>query len=190
MYTRSQLRHACFRAKNNRLTEDNKKTLEVVSPLLAEHQTWSTFADKWDLITTKSGEIIIIKPESDYDYVHSTCIEARTLVRLGQEIAFSDPRKENVIQVVENLMLDNMMSWSNYGEAWGVTIDVALKQIRTKLYHVEPTQIEVTQEMIDASRISDPAPLTQAPDTELLAEKMTPEQEKLFKNLISKLGNP
>ena len=47
-YTRSEIRHACYRAKNGLITEKIAPILSLVEPLLEEHQNWDNFSKVWD----------------------------------------------------------------------------------------------------------------------------------------------
>ena len=49
-------------------------------------------------------------------------------------------------------MLEGKMNWENYGTNWNVTLDVPTAQVSTRLLNVQPGQIEVTPEMIQASQ--------------------------------------
>ena len=189
MITRSEIRHACYRAKNNAATEKNLELLSIVEPLLHPHQRWENFADVWDIIYT-NGEVKSVSPEVDLEYIKTVCQEKSIEVKYNIDEASikTDERKENVITIVESKMLDGKMTWENYGQKWGVEIDPVLKAINTKLYH-EVSQKAVTVEMIEASKISlDSAPYIgeQAVETEMEAKPMTPEQQAAFEAFLAK----
>lgn len=187
MYTRSEIRHACFRAKNNAATEENKKVLAIVEPLLDVHQRWENFGTVWDVLLDSNSNIIIIKPETDYDFIHTTCIEASLYKKNGIKFdSFSD-RQKNIIVTVETLMLDNLMSWESYGKAWGVEIDQSTKTIKTRLYNVRSSQIEVTDEMIKSSmKDADGSAFTEKEENVLEAKPMNAEQQKAFEEFLAK----
>lgn len=187
MYRRSEIRHACFRAKKNAATEENKKVLAIVEPLLDVHQRWENFGTVWDVLLDSNSNIIIIKPETDYDFIHTTCIEASLYKKNGIKFdSFSD-RQKNIIVTVETLMLDNLMSWESYGKAWGVEVDQSTKTIKTRLYNVRSSQIEVTDEMIKSSmKDADGSAFTEKEENVLEAKPMNAEQQKAFEEFLAK----
>lgn len=153
MYSRSEIRHACFRAKNGALTDKNKKIVEIVKPLLKTHQRFDNFTTEWDILVTSGGAITIIKPEVDIDFIKATCLEKQFQVKYGVGTEMT-PRKQNIITIVEIMMLDGKMTWENFEEVWSVQVDLQLKTISTKLF-ISRTQIPVTEEMIQASKQSE-----------------------------------
>jgi hypothetical protein len=185
MYSRSDVRHACFRAKKNAASEDNKKILAEVEKLLSPGQRWDNFTKIWDVLIDKIGQIVIIKPETNYDYIHSTCLEASLYTK--KNLSFDDfsDRQKNIILTVETLMLEKLMTWENYNKNWGVELDPVTKIIKTKLYNAPSRQIEVTPEMITASmKDADGSPLSQP--TVLEAKPMSEEQKKAFEEFLAK----
>ena len=185
MYSRSDIRHACFRAKKNVATDENKKVLAEVEKLLLPGQRWDNFTKVWDVLIDKAGKIVIIKPETDYDYIHSTCLEASLYSK--KNISFDDfsDRQKNIILTVETLMLENLMTWENYNKNWGIELDPVNKSIKTKLFNVVSSQIEVTPEMITASmKDADGSPLSQPLVVE--AKPMSPEQQSAFEEFLAK----
>lgn len=188
MYTRSELRHACFRAKKGAASEKNQLLLDVVQPLLKPYQKWENFSKVWDILVDKSGQIKIIKPETNYDYIHSTLLEASLYAKQGIDFDSFDDRQLNIITQVEILMLDNIMNWKNYNRVWGVEVDPELKTLKTRLYNVDPRQKEVTQEMIEASKKdADGSPMSPPPEPNVLEMKpMTEEQNKAFEEFLAK----
>lgn len=155
---RSELRHACFRAKNNAITPDKQHFLNAVEPLLSPGQNWDNFTKVWDLLVTKTGKIVIIKPETDYDFIHSTCLKANIYALRDLEFDFSD-REANIITIVEIMMLEGLMKWKTYNTDWGIIIDTELGVIRTKLYNRPTNQIDVTSKMIEDSKIDTTQPI-------------------------------
>lgn len=188
MYTRSELRHACFRAKKGAISEKHQPLLDVLTPLLKPYQKWENFSTVWDILVTGSGDVKIVKPETDYDYIHNTLLEASLYARQGIDFDSFDDRQMNIIIQVQSIMLDNIMSWSNYNKVWGVEVDLELKIIKTKLYNLKPAQKEVTQEMIEASKKdADGAPMTAIPQPNVLEMKpMTEEQSRAFEEFLAK----
>jgi hypothetical protein len=166
--TRSDIRHACYRAKNNQPA--NMEALTLVEAKLVKGEKWETFAVEWDVLLTASGDIVIIKPEIDYDFVHSTCLEAALYKKKGLEWDF-DQRATNVLQIVELNMLDNM-KWAEYNKTWGVYIDYELKKIHTKSFRTK--QNVVTADMIEASKKSDGAEMVAPGFVPVVDMKMEP----------------
>lgn len=185
MYKRSELRHACFRAKNGTATEANKQLLNVIEPLLVVGQRWENFSSLWDLLIGTDGSIKIIKPETDLDYVKKVCLEKSLCVKMKLEENWDD-RDQNIITIIESLMLDKLMTWESYAKTWGVDIDMSLKMLSTKLYR-NPTQKEVTEEMILASRVSaDNQAYVGAEENNVVleAKTMSPEETKKFEQMV------
>lgn len=151
MITRSDLRNACYRAKKNVAEPRHQALLDMILPLLAEHQRWDNFPAVWDLLI-KGNEIKIITPESDFDYIHNTLLEISLYVKKGMfDLNELDDRQLNIYTIVDIIMLEGVMKWETYNKTWGVAIDPELNQIRTIQYNVKSSQIEVTDEMIKSS---------------------------------------
>lgn len=192
MYTKSEIRHACYRAKKGAATEKNWELLsKCVEPLLGIEQRWENFGDVWDILVNRKDQTVsIIKPESNYDKVHSACVEYSTLVKHGLPVNKISERVANIVEIVENGMLDNIMSWETYGDKWGVEVDVEQKLIKTRLF-TEPSQIEVTDEMIAASLVRGPqVAAREEQPVELEAVPMTDEQVEAFKKMLSNTEKP
>jgi phosphoenolpyruvate synthase/pyruvate phosphate dikinase len=185
MYTRSELRYACYRAKKGNATEDLKPLLETVEAKLAVHQKWENFTSVWDILVDGQNEVIVMRPETDYDYVHSTCLEAGILSKRHMNFTSFNDRQHNIINIVESAMLEKLMTWETYGKDWGIEIDPELKLIKTKLYNTVSNQITVTEEMIEASKkepnftpIDIPEPL------ELDVKPMSPDEIDTVKKMF------
>lgn len=187
MYSRSELRHACYRAKNNAVSETQKPIIDIIEPLLVVGQRFENFAELWDILITKTGSIKIVKPETDYDFIHSTLLEAAIYTKQNSSFDVFDDRQLNIITQVESLMLDNIMTWSNYNKIWGVELDTNLKTLKTKLYNIDAKQKEVTAEMIEASKKDADGSALNMPESNVLEMKtMTPEQSKAFEAFLAK----
>lgn len=191
---KSDYRYACYRAKKG-TAEDAliKDRLAVLKPLLGPAQRWENFAETWDILIDKKGDVVIIQPEMDEDYIHKVCLEAKFKAEKGLDVSFDNDRQMNIVNVLETHMLDGLMDWNNYNEAWGVDIDHEFKRLGTKLYNSRPSQIEVTQEMIDASVLdADPSHerKEETPHFEVTVgeqSEMSPEQREFFeKNFLNK----
>lgn len=152
MNNRSELRYACYSAKKGIINDNIKNSLDVIAPLLTVGQNWSNFSVVWDIIISRPGDVKIIKPETDYDYIHSTLIEAALYKKQGISLDTFSDRQLGIIDQVSTLMVDGLMSLENYNKNWGISVDPDLKQIKTRLYNVKKTQIEVTDAMIEASK--------------------------------------
>lgn len=188
MVTRSELRNACYRAKKGVATEAHQPLLDMITPLLSDRQNWKNFPSEWDVMI-KGDKVKIIKPETDYNYIHSTLLEAALYKKQGIDFDSFTDRQLNIIHTVEILMLEGLMTWANYNKVWGVVVDPELKQIKTTLYNVKSTQIEVTDDMIKASmKDADGTPLTEptVKETELEMKPMDAAMEKAFKEFLSK----
>jgi hypothetical protein len=183
---RSDVRYACTRAKNGNASGEFQLILDQVKALLAPHQRWDNFKTVWDVLIDRSGGIVIIKPETDFNYIHSTCLEASFIAKKGLSFLDLTERQANIVTIVEASMLDSLMTWENYNNAWGIEVDQDLKSIKTKLYNVQDNQITVTDEMIEASKKTPEgitAPIEERPVT-LTAQPMTDEQIKTFNKML------
>lgn len=156
---RSQVRHALYRAKNNIFAEDKQYIYDLVEPIIPVNESWQTFATKWDIFV-RDDIISIIKPEIDYDFIHTTCLEKSLHVKNDIKMQLTD-RQDNAIQIVELNMLEGEMTWQTYNKTWGVFVDTELKRIHTKLFRTVVN--EVTEEMIRDSAKSDGAAMAEVP---------------------------
>lgn len=190
MFTRSEVRHACFRAKKKADNEKHKEVLDLVKSKLPEGYRFENFAELWDVMVT-GGNITIVQPESDYDFIHETCTEAAVMARLGKDFSAMTARQQNVIAVVENEMLDGLTVWKEYNRKWGVTLDTELKKIKIKLFSVKPSQLEVTDEMITSSmKDADGSALTIEQVNALEAKPMDEKQRAMFEEFLAKRNKP
>jgi len=177
MVTKGNLRYACYRAKKGNITSDIMPLLESIEVKLEAHQRWENFSTEWDILVSDNNEIIIIKPETDYNFIHSTCLEANILSKREMSFSSFDERQRNIIKIIEASMLDELMSWETYNTSWGIEIDHTLKLIKTKLYNVESNQITVTEEMIEASKKEPTIVPLNAPDPLVLEPTPMSEEE-------------
>lgn len=186
-FTRSTVRHTCFRTKNEQpVSEGCELIVEKVAKIIPKGETWKTFSINWDVFVENDGNIIAIKPEADYDYIHSVCLEASLYKKKKMPFEF-DARAQNVIQIVELNMMSNM-HWEDYNKTWGVFVDHELKKIHTKWF--KTAQNVVTDEMIESSKKSDGSELTSLASIPMVELEMTPseptEQEKALINKLRK----
>lgn len=156
---RSEIRHALYRAKNNIIAPEKQYIYDMVSKLLPVNESFATFANRWDVFVS-NDTITIIKPEVDYDFIHTTCLEKALHVKNNIDMELTD-RQSNALQIVELNMLDGKMEWDTYNKTWGVFVDTELKRIHTKLFRTVIN--EVTEEMIQSSAQSDGAAMQELP---------------------------
>ncbi len=147
---RSDVRHACYRAKNDIFSEATKHIIDMIESKMEIHHKWNDFSKKWDVIVA-DGEIHLIEPENDYSFIHSTLLEISFLVKRGISLDEISPRQKNIVIMIEQNMLDGIMTWENYNVAWGFEIDKISNTIRTKMFNAPSNQIEVTDDMIKSS---------------------------------------
>ena len=189
MYNKSKLRYACYRAKNGCVLDKHKDAVEYVESFLGPEHKWERFSITWDLLLDEeTGEIEIIKPEDDHNFINNTCLEAKILAKKNLPFDDFSRRQQNVLTIVESHMLGGLMSWTNYGESWEVDVDGMTKQITTRMLNTKSNQIEVTQEMIDASK-RDPEEIPERPelsDTEV--RDATPEEIEKIREKMHSMG--
>lgn len=156
---RSEIRHALYRAKNGIFAESTKPFLDMVEPNIPVNESWATFSKNWDIFFN-GGQVTVIRPEVDYDFIHTTCLEKSLHVKNSIPMD-ATPRQLNAIQIVELNMLEGKMSWLTYNKTWGISVDIELKRISTRLFATNVN--EVTDEMIKKSASSDGAAMTAVP---------------------------
>lgn len=189
MYSRSEIRHACYRAKNGAVTEKNKSILALIEPLLQHNYKWENFSIEWDVIVTRDKQIKLIKPERDYDFVHKALLKASLYDEMSKPFDDLEDRERNIVIQVESLLLDKIMTWKNYNTVWGVELDKISNVIKTKMYGTTSSQIEVTPEMITASmKDADGSAMSDKRDGETVLEMkpMTDAQRKAFEEFLAK----
>ena len=155
MYSRRDIRYSLHRAKKGHQQHpaNVKEVLDWVLEQKPDDLHMSDFATEWDIIVTKNKTVEFVKPERDINYIQSVCAEAKVYAKMGQKFEENfDDRALNIITVIELAMLEGKMNWENYGTNWNVTLDVPTAQVSTRLLNVQPGQIEVTPEMIQASQ--------------------------------------
>lgn len=194
MLSRSDVRYNCYRMKKNK---PDAKVLEVaalVEPLLDASQTWDKFATEWDIMVSLKGEIVIIKPELDEKFIHETCLEKKMLAKKGlTDEDFSD-RQHNIVNTVESIMLDRIMTWENYNSVWGTKVNKELFLIETFMRNTNTGQKPVTEEMIKGSMQA--FPVADNPEREnkpsvQMGEftNMTPEEIEKFQAVLQMMKN-
>jgi len=152
-------------------------------------ESWETFGSRWDVIVDKKEKIHTIVPETDFDFILSTCAEAKMMFKYTGKVEFDDHRKQNIVNVVELSMLGDLMSWETYNETWGVELDHDLSRIYTKYFKTKLNI--VTPEMISASRISDgevmlkPAELEKI-EVQMQAAEPTEKEKKMLETFSKK----
>ena len=149
MSKRYLLRNACYRAKNNAILDKHKPFLDEVKPLLDENQTWDKFSIEWD-IQIIDNKIFIIKPERDLEFIKKVCLEAKFKAENNLPVQFTENfRKQNVIDIINLLLLDNVTTWANYDEVWLINLDDSnIINLRVINKNSNNIQLEVTHDMI------------------------------------------
>lgn len=189
MYSRSEVRHACYRAKNGLISEKNKPIIALVESLFKHNHRWDNFTTEWDIVVTKSKEIKIVKPEKDQNFIHKVLLKASLYDEMGKNFDDFDDRETNIVNQVELLLLEKIMSWKNYDKVWGVELDRNTNTLRTTMYNVKPSQLEVTQEMITASmKEADGSAFTGKDEntTVLDMKPMSDVEKKAFEEFLAK----
>jgi hypothetical protein len=158
--TRSEVRHAVYRKRSGCPKPEYQQVYETIEAMLPGGESWDSFSTGWDVLVI-GDDIAIIKPETDYDFIHTTCLEKAMCVNHGLTYN-TTARQENVLQIVEAGMLDGLMDWTTYNKTWGVVVEVDVKRIHTKLFLTNVNV--VTDEMIAASAKSDGAEMTAIPE--------------------------
>jgi hypothetical protein len=175
MFTRSEIRHACYRAKKDQPA--NPEILSLVKEKLSPGEDFKNFSINWDLFLDKNNVLHIIKPETNYEFAHSVCLEKSICVKNNMDPHF-EPRQENVVQIVELNMLSNM-SWETYNKTWGISIDYELKRIYTKLFKtvVNEVTFPIQEVPVETEKV------TVSP---LIAEPITKEEGEAFLAMMRK----
>lgn len=142
MLKRSDVRNACFRAKVGDWRESQKEIQDTVLSKLPPYANWDNFTKEWDVTIAKTGEIMVIKPEVNFDYALKVCTEASLRKKNGLGWEWS-VREKNIIDIVEAEMLDGITTWENFFDAWSIEIDISLKRIHVKLLNKTVGQREI-----------------------------------------------
>ena len=186
---RGEIRHSCYRMKNGVATDKNKEIAKVVEPLLKEGQTWSNFSTEWDIMLDLNKNIVVIKPELGEHYIHSTCLEKKLYEKKGLSDEEFDNRQRNIIDIVESVMLDGIMQWSNYNEVWQTRVNKENGVVETHLKKQVNTQKPVTEDMIQGSMRA--FPIAENPERGVKQEakvdsfsEMSPEEIEKFQAML------
>ena len=186
MINRSKLRHACYRMKNGVATPANETMILCITSQMAPHMTWKNFGVVWDVMVTSQGKVLVIKPEHDTDFIHKTLLKMGLYVESNTPLTKLSEREFNVVEQVRPLLLEGIMDWMNYDSVWGVSLEKDTNVIKTVLFNAPKTQIEVTAEMIEASKKdADGAAFTPPPVVELTAKPVTDEQKRLIDEMLA-----
>lgn len=177
MLKRSDVRNACFRAKVGDWRESQKEIQSVILSKLPAYANWDNFTVEWDIVISKGNDIIIIKPEIDYDFILKVCSEASTRKKFNLPWEW-EPREKNIIDIVESELLDGIMTWENFHSRWTIEIDRTLKRIHTKLLNVVIGQREIKEE----EYVIKEQPKQEEPQFKV--EVMTDEEVAEFKKII------
>jgi hypothetical protein len=189
MLSRSQIRHACYRAKNNAVTPSNQEAIALIQPLLNEGQNWSNFSTVWDVFIDKNNNIKIVKPETDRMFIEKTLIKLAAYEEMQKSFDSLDDRELNLVSQIEPMFLEGVMTWSNYGSVWGFSLASGTNLVSTFLYNIKPSQIEVTEEMIRGSiKDADGSPFSTPEDNKVVleAKPMDEFQKAKFEEFLAK----
>lgn len=139
------LRNTCFRLKKGLKPKDPElaKLIENVKG----NYSWSSFADKWDIIL-KNGKPIVYESIKDINLVSDVCAKKSMITEMGIEKEWST-EEQAIINMIESQFLDGKMDWENYKKSWRIRWDDDHNKVATELLRTAYIQKEVTQEMID-----------------------------------------
>lgn len=146
MFSRSNIRYACYRKQNNTHTEKHQLLLDDVEKVLLPTDTWEGFSNVWDIFVAQD-KITRIVPETDIDFIHTTCTEIKVKTNMGisdEEIykELSD-RQKNIYNIV--LLNSIEPNFSQYGEAWKVIVDQGAKRIEVRSLKTKNNPIKFTE---------------------------------------------
>ncbi len=183
MISRSNARHTLFRAKNG-VPKTDQESVELyasVEKLIPQNESFASFSVGWDILVSATGELSVIVPETDYDFIFATCVKKSIAEEMNVAPVLS-PREQNVIQIVEASMLERLMTWTTFNKTWGVSVDYTLKRINTRLFGTKTNK--VSDEMIAASVVGDGTKLTETPSIPVVAlgnwTQVSPEEQLLI----------
>lgn len=179
MLKRSDVRNACFRAKVGDWRESQRDIQNQILSKLPPYANWDNFTKEWDITISKSGEIVIIKPEVDFDYVLKVCTEASVAKKNGL-VENWNVREKNIIDIIEAEMLDGITTWQNFFDVWSVEIDLILKRIHIKLLKKELGQRKVEPSEYEPKTIVEMTPEV----NEFKVEPMTQEEIEQFNKVM------
>lgn len=148
-YSRYDVRNSCFKKRNGKVPA-HPEVIEILEPLMKEKNfAWPSFSKWWDVVVRKDGTLIVVPIVKDLPQVESVCSQMKVLKEVGVDKEWS-PEEQLVIDFIEPQFLDDIMTWQNYNEEWGVRRNPDYDRIETYLKKRKPSQkIEVTQELID-----------------------------------------
>lgn len=147
MFTRSEVRHTCYRLKKGLPPKEGNEWLEEhISEAKFDSDSWEDFSTVWDVYVTKE-KITRIIPETDEAYVNNTCVEIKTKISMGiskEEIYSSlDLRKRNIFNFIELNFAGEEVPWDRYNEIWGTSIDYQTKRIEVSRYNTVRNEVKV-----------------------------------------------
>lgn len=183
MLKRSDVRNACFRAKVGDWRESQKEIQDTILSLRPPYATWDNFTTEWDVTVSKSGEIVVIKPEVNADYIFKVCSDASMKSKNKLPWEWSN-REKNIIDIVESEMLDNITSWDNFFDVWTTEVDIVLKRIHVKLLNKPLGQRQIEVHEYEPKPVEEP--ILKPDVNELNFEPMTEEEIKTFEKMLKK----
>lgn len=184
MFTRSEVRHTCYRLKKGLPAKAGNEWLEEhISEAKFDSDSWEDFSIKWDLHVSKD-KITRIIPEIDQAYVNNTCVEIKTKVSVGiskEEIYETlDIRKRNIFDFIELNFAGEEVPWEKYNETWGTDIDYQTKRIEVSRYNTVRNEVKVKKPVS--------TPMTKKPLEEAVHNELEiTEQGTITPSLLKKL---
>ena len=83
MFDRASVRYACYRRQKGIQGESHQEILQEVEKTMLPTDRWEDFSKKWDVFVNKKTGIKRIVPETNFDYVHTTCTEFKVMSKMG-----------------------------------------------------------------------------------------------------------
>lgn len=145
---RSEVRHTCFRKKND---QPYKPSNQYIIDMVEEKMTgekWEDFSDEWDVFV-KGDLVEIIIPESDTGFITSACVKIKTMVEMGLDIdeveAKLTNREMNVYEIVNLNYAGRDVPWKEFNETWGVEVDHNAKRFQPIRKNTQRNEVEIPE---------------------------------------------
>lgn len=147
MFTRSEVRHTCYRLKKDLpVKKGNEWLAEHIENAKLDTDDWEDFSIKWDLHVSRD-KITRIIPETDRAFVNDTCVEIKTKVSMGvskEEVyATLNIRKRNIFDFIELNFAGENVPWDKYNDTWGIGIDFQTKRIEVSRHNTVRNEVKV-----------------------------------------------
>lgn len=147
MYSRYELRNACFRMQKGLEPRTDGIKEFLISLLNQTEYNWTSFSKDWDVVV-KNSKASIIPSFKDVSEVREVCAKKQMATELGVEKDWNE-RETAIIESIETQFLEGIMDWNNYNSQWAVKNDEDRETVTTYLLKLKPTQKEITQDDID-----------------------------------------